>query len=157
MTAKVRVTSQNMVSVSCPRCKKGRDIHAARFKGHRDIRIKCPCGNAWQVQVEYRREYRKKTELKGSYKALPKDGKPGDAGRMKVVDLSRRGVRMQISNLPYGLDVGDRLNIEFKLDDANQSTIRREVVVKNLHPPYVGAVFHNPPVEDNILGFYLFR
>ena len=157
MTAKLHVTSQDTVSVSCPRCKKGRDIHVARFKGRRDIGIKCPCGNAWQVRVEYRREYRKKTDLKGSYRSLPADGKPGEAGLMKVVDLSRKGVRMKIDNFPSGLKAGDQLNIEFKLDDANQSPIYREVVVKNLHPPYVGTVFHHPPVEDNILGFYLFR
>lgn len=157
MNAKVHVTSQNTVSVSCPRCKKGRDIHASRFKGRRDVRIKCPCGNVWGVRVEYRREYRKKTDLKGSYRFIPKDKKPADAGLMKVVDLSRNGVRMKIRNFPCGLDVGDRLNIEFRLDDASQSTVHREVVVKNMHPPYVGAMFHHPPEEDNILGFYLFR
>ncbi|MCF8025053.1 MAG: PilZ domain-containing protein [Desulfobacteraceae bacterium] len=155
MATKALVNSENTVSVSCPSCKKGRDIDVSRFKGCRDAKIKCPCGNTWRVRVEYRRGYRKKTNLQGSYKLIPKDKKTGGAGPMTVVDLSHKGLRMKIKEFPFTLDVGDRLNIKFTLDDSNISIVNREVVVKNMHPPYVGAVFHHPPVEDNILGFYL--
>ncbi|MGM0656080.1 MAG: PilZ domain-containing protein [Thermodesulfobacteriota bacterium] len=157
MTTKASINSDNTVTLSCPRCKKSRDLHVSRFKGQRDVSVKCPCGNAWSVQLDYRQSYRKKTEMKGTYRFISEDKKHGDAGLMTVIDLSHNGVRMKFMDFPFALEVGNLLNIKFNLDDKNHSLVNRDVVVKNIHPPYVGARFHRKSDEDNIIGFYLFN
>ncbi len=76
---------------------------------------------------------------------------------MTVVDLSFTGLRMKFKDFPFSLDIGDILNVKFNLDDKNDSLVHRDVVVENIHLPYVGAMFHRSSEEDNVIGFYLFR
>lgn len=157
MIENVYVTSNNTVTICCSQCKRSKDVDVSRFKGHKDVRIKCPCGNSWRIQIEYRREYRKKTNLSGSYKVFPKDKSPGDAGIMTVVDLSFHGLRIKFKDLPFDLNVGDLLKVKFNLDDKNYSLVERDVVVKSIDLPYARATFRRASKEDSAIGFYLFQ
>lgn len=157
MPVKLFVSSENTVPIVCIRCNRSKDINVDRFKGQRNVRVKCPCGNTWEIQIEYRGHYRKKTELRGSYKIISKDKSPGDAGVMTVVDLSLTGLHMKFKDFPFSLDVGDILNVRFNLDDKNNSLVNRDVVVKNIHRPYVRVMFHRLYREDSTIGFYLFK
>jgi hypothetical protein len=77
---------------------------------------------------------------------------------MAVLDLSRIGVRLRLRQERY-LHIGDRLMLQFRLDDANRSTVRREGVVRRINGADLGAEF--TPADPNdpsskAIGFYLF-
>ncbi len=157
MMAKFFVEPDNTVSISCPKCKKTKNLDVSRFKGHIHVRIKCSCGSISGIQLEYRRHYRKKTELPGFYTVISKDEKPGVSGFMTVNDLSRSGLQMIFENIPPSFYVGCFLNIMFTLDDKNQTRVERNVEIRYIQPPYVGAIFHRASDTDNVIGFYLLR
>jgi hypothetical protein len=46
--------------------------------------------------------------------------------------------------------------VEFRLDDANQSRIRKKVIVKNIQALSIGLAYADPQNHDSVLGFYLF-
>ncbi len=152
---KVFVQPDNTATIYCRWCNKTKEMDVSRFKGHVNFRVKCSCGKTSKIQLEFRSQFRKKTELRGSYRIIDKGGKPLDAGVMTVVELSRKGVRMEIRDLPLDLEPGDLVHIRFTLDDKNQTRIDRTVIVKNIHPPYVGATFHRSTDTDNSIGYYL--
>lgn len=157
MTAKVFVEHDNSVTISCPKCKKTKSVDSARIKGHILVRVKCPCGNVSKIRLEYRRQYRKKTALPGFYRVVSTEGVSGASGFMTVIDLSRNGIGLKFIDIPVSLDEGERLSIQFNLDDKNQTLVNRSVVVKNIHLPYAGAVFHRTSDTDNVIGFYLLQ
>jgi hypothetical protein len=155
--AKVFVEQDNTAVITCPWCKKTKDIDVSRFKGQINVRIKCSCGNTSRIQLEYRRHFRKETELQGYYQVIPKDEKPGDSGIMTVVNLSRNGVRLKINNPDHLFDIGDFINIRFNLDDKDRTLVDRDIVVQNINLPYVGGEFRRPSDTDSLIGFYLFK
>jgi hypothetical protein len=154
-SSKIFVESGNTATITCSRCNKTKQTDVSRFKGHMTVSIKCPCGSTSKIQLEYRRQYRKKTELQGIYKVRTQDEKPAMSGVMTLIDLSRNGVRVKFKDLPPSLDIGDFLNIRFNLDDGNQTLVDREVVVRNINLPYMGGMFHRSSDTDNAIGFYL--
>lgn len=156
MTQKVFIEADDTVTLTCSRCNKTRIVDVSRFKGHTRAKVRCKCGHIDRIQLEKRRQYRKATDLRGTYKVIPTDNSPPDSGVMAVVDISRNGVRMKFKD-PVLFKTGDRINIRFNLDDKNMSLVERDVIVQNIEPPYVGAKFHRPNEMDNVIGFYLFK
>jgi hypothetical protein len=58
-----------------------------------------------------------------------------------------------------GLRIGDKLMVEFKLDDRKRSIIRQESVVRRIDGSEMGAEFASiDPTDPNAkaIGFYLF-
>ncbi len=45
---KVYVTADNTFIITCPRCKKSKELDGSLLKGHMKVRIKCRCGNVWK-------------------------------------------------------------------------------------------------------------
>ena len=77
---------------------------------------------------------------------------------MRVVDLSRTGLKLKI-NEKGRFGQGDRLQLEFQLDDANRSLIKKEVEIKKIFESELGVAFtssHPSNPSDRALGFYLF-
>jgi hypothetical protein len=48
------------------------------------------------------------------------------------------------------------MQIEFHLDDAQRTLIKKTVIIKNQHDQYIGAEFAPYETVDKALGFYLF-
>lgn len=154
---KVYVQPDETATIYCPYCNKTKDQDVSRFKGNRYAKLKCACGKVSTLQLEFRRYFRKQTQLQGLFKCIDSGNNPVDAGKMTVVELSRNGVRLEIRDFPRNLECEDIVNIQFDLDDSNRSFINRNVVVQNIQPPYVGASFHRASVTDDVIGFYLLR
>jgi hypothetical protein len=155
--ARVFVEHDNIAVITCPQCRKTKDINVSRFKGKINVRIKCSCGNTSRIQLEYRRHFRKETDLQGFYQVVPQNEKPGDSGLMTVVNLSRNGVRLKLNKPVHSFDVGDFINIRFNLDDRDGTFVDRDIVVQNINLPYVGGEFRRPSDTDSLIGFYLFK
>ena len=154
---KVYVQPDKTATIYCPYCNNTKEQDVSRFKGNRFAKLKCACGKISTLQLEFRRYFRKQTQLNGFFKCIDSGNKPAEAGNMTVVELSRNGVRLEIRDFPRHLECEDIVNIQFNLDDNNRSFINRNVVVRNIQPPYVGARFQRASETDNLIGFYLFR
>ena len=157
MSAIVYVTSENKARFVCPRCGKSKTVDAGRFKSHtRTVRVKvrCPCGHRYIAILEKRRGYRKEVSLPGSFLHLV-DGSEVSRGAMTVRDISTGGIKLRITNTEK-INVGDVLQLEFRLDDAHRSLLRKKVIVRNIEEMHVGVEFAMSEATDKALGFYLF-
>ncbi len=75
-------------------------------------------------------------------------------GKMKVVDLSLKGLKIELSKRPE-LYVNDQLAVEFRLKDKKRTLIRENASVRSIEGHCVGSAF-GPDVSGNTsLGFYL--
>jgi hypothetical protein len=156
---KVFITEDNKATLACPDCERSRTIDASPFiYMARPVRlkIKCPCGFQYPAQLERRRHFRKIVHFPGTYRQTAGCRHLG-RGTMAVIDLSRTGVRMRL-NGDRSLRVGDRLVVEFQLDDRKRSRIRQESVVRRIDGADLGAEFsQTDPADPNAkaIGFYL--
>jgi hypothetical protein len=156
---KVYITSDDSITFSCPDCHFTRMVDAGPYKDlDRQIRIRvtCPCGHQYPVLVERRRQFRRPVHLRGSvFKVV--DGRWIGKGEMTVNDVSRTGLRIGLED---GRQVrrGDRLFVQFCLDDPKRSVIEKEVIVRKIHGRELGAEFAAvDPLDPNMkaIGFYL--
>jgi hypothetical protein len=76
--------------------------------------------------------------------------------QVTIKDLSNTGVKF-ISENAKSLKVGESLRIEFMLDDANQSLIDDEIIVRNISGFTVGAQFFFRGYSGKAIGFYLMK
>lgn len=157
---KVFVNEDNKATLACPDCERSRTIDATPFiymaRAVR-IKIKCPCGFHYPAELERRRHFRKVVHFQGTYRQAM-GGRHVGRGTMAVLDLSRTGVRMRLSG-DRDFRVGDRLVLEFQLDDHKRSRIRKESVVRRIDGKDLGAEFAaSDPADPNAkaIGFYLF-
>ena len=158
MVEKVYVTQNETGTFICPNCQKSKTVGVSKFiKSNKNINIKvsCPCGHTFTSFLERRKNYRKKTNLTGTFVRLV-DGKPTDRGRMIVRDLSLTGVGLKFL-LNYNFEIGDILEIDFDLDNPHETRLKRKVIIRNIKDSYVGTEFYKREMEDKILGFYLRR
>jgi hypothetical protein len=156
MVERVYPSDKNKATFICPKCKTSKTVDVSKFiKIARIVRVNstCSCGHKWTSVLEKRKQYRKVTNLPGTYAHFI-DGKTADRGGMKVTDVSAGGVKLKL-NVQRDIQVGDHLNIEFHLDDSKRTLIKKDVVVKNVDDIYVGVAFRSADPYDPKLGFYL--
>jgi len=73
---------------------------------------------------------------------------------MTVRNISLTGIGFETLS-PHGLGKGDEIRVRFTLDDAKQSEIERDVIVRVVKDKYIGGEFSDPNLYDKTLGFYL--
>ena len=158
MTERVFITSQNTAKLECPKCQKSKIIDVSKYsKLDRKIkiRVKCPCGNKFAVLLERRKQYRKETNIPGSFIHYI-DGKVSARGLMTVCDLSLTGLKFKV-DYEHLFSVDDVLEVRFLLDNPQKTVMHKKVIVKNIKLPYVGTEFPMTEREDKTLGFYLLK
>jgi len=160
MAVKIYVNENNSATFICPKCQKTavKDLtrYIERKKAFR-LKARCNCGHSYEVFLEKRKKFRKPADLPGSYKfTAVAAASEEQQGSMTVKDLSYSGLRIKLS-VPPRFKVGDTIFVEFRLDDANRSRIRKKVIVKNIEELSVGLAYADPQNHDSVLGFYLFN
>lgn len=159
MIQKVFVTANNTAVFECPKCNKTKMVNVSKYKMiEKAVRIKvnCPCGNSYPVFLERRKHYRKSANFPGKFVLYQADNKI-DTGMMRVIDVSRSGLKLKM-NVKREFSIGDRLMVEFTLDDQKRSTVKKEVVVRKVADDIVGVEFVSVSASDpsdSALGFYL--
>ena len=154
----VPISNKVKAEFQCSNCQK---INAADvsdyIKREKTLRfnINCNCGNGYTAVLERRKYHRKETHLRGTFVKVV-DGKEVSRGFMTVCDLSLAGIRLKVNAL-HCFSIGDLLEIDFQLDDKQRSTIKKKVVVQNLHFPFIGTKYHSTETIDQALGLYLFE
>lgn len=118
------------------------------------LRCKCSCGNTYRVLVERRQHFRKAVNLVGMF-LFQKSKTSTIKGMIRVRDISQSGVQFTVSSLPE-FDVGDKLIIDFTLDDRERSQIRERGIVQRIRSSVIGLKFETTDHYGK-LGRYLFR
>ena len=148
------VDKDGMVTFICPKCGESRRESVEQYKDQTgSIKMECKCTNVCEVLLEFRKAYRKETYLEGLYFRTSHPG--DDWGKMIIRDLSLGGCKFETMKA-HLLDPGEEIKIEFVLDDARHSTIKKRAVVFVTEGRSIGCKFSNPPgFIDSELGFYL--
>jgi predicted RNA-binding Zn-ribbon protein involved in translation (DUF1610 family) len=156
MSQKVFITNNNTATFVCPKCGNTSIVDVTKYAAiDRKVTVncKCNCGHIFSVSLEKRRQYRKSTDLPGEYSYRMPDGNV-DKGIMRVVDISSNGLKLKL-NVDRKFDGGERLQVEFHLDDKRHTYIEKEVIVRNVKKNLVGTSFAPNEGDDPALGFYL--
>jgi hypothetical protein len=149
---KVYVNPDNTAVVKCPKCETTKIVNVGKFKGaRRRLKIRCTCNASLSITFEFRKAYRKKTDLQGFYAKLPPAKAPD---KMQVRDLSMTGIRF-VTAVAHHLRKGDEVVLKFTLDDRNRSKIEKNAVVRWVKDKEIGCRFTESVQYDKIFGFYL--
>jgi hypothetical protein len=143
----------NEAMIVCPECDAAKAISAVRFR-HRQklIKVKCKCGHLFRVHLEFRRHFRKPTELDGTYDSEAADGV---GGKIKIINLSFSGACFEVRTI-HGLEIDQRGSLIFTLDNPKESILFKKVVIKTIIGNRIGCEFVEERAYEKELGFYLF-
>lgn len=155
MASNIFVNIENMAVFKCPECGLARteDMTAHQSLGKTiETKCTCKCGHIFFVTVimEKRKYYRKETSLPGQFSTLNRQ----TSGLITVKNVSLSGLRFKL-NESKNLKVGDRVNVEFTLDDKQRSVIQKEAEIKLITGLNIDAEFSNVELYGR-LGPYLF-
>ncbi|MBF0101285.1 MAG: PilZ domain-containing protein [Desulfobacterales bacterium] len=156
MTEKVFINSENKATFLCPKCGNTRTIDVTKYLNIETtirIKCKCKCGCTYSTVLERRHYFRKEIRLPGIF-TLHHDNAI-IKGLMNVTDISRTGLRMEIDNTT-DIQIGDYLNVEFRLEDAQRTEMNRQVVVRTIKTNIIGVEFTSHEQADR-LGYYLMQ
>jgi predicted RNA-binding Zn-ribbon protein involved in translation (DUF1610 family) len=156
MVQKVFITSKNTATFVCPECGNSTVADVTKYAALDSavtVKCTCNCGHLFKVSLEKRRQYRKTTDLPGMYYYSMANGEM-DKGIMRVVDISSNGLKLKL-NVERKFKGGEKLRVEFHLDDKRHTFINKEVIVRNVHKDLVGTSFASTEGDEPALGFYL--
>lgn len=153
---KTFVTLDNVATITCPKCHKAKPISVDKYRNRKhNIKIRCSCGYSFSSLLDFRRHYRKETNLEGTYHLLP----PGvGKGRLNILNISRSGVGFAIGfsvRSNHSIQIGQKARIVFDLDNKKQSGIDKVVTIRSIGELYIGCEFDDSHHLDKELGFYL--
>ncbi len=150
------VTLDNIATITCPQCHRAKKIDVAKYKTKtHTIKAKCSCGHAFSALLDFRRHYRKDTNLDGTYSMIsPAFGK----GAINILNISRSGVGFAIglsAGANHAMEMHQKARISFELDNRKQTIINKVITIINVNNQYVGGEFDDNQTLDKDLGFYL--
>lgn len=150
--AKAFVREDNTVTIVCPQCSATKDVSVASFRNKcHFLKVRCTCQNVFRVHLEFRRHYRKPTDLPGMYKSIRP---PGMSGSVQIMDISQGGVGFTVPDVHF-IEKGQVLSLSFTLDDKKKTRLVKEVVVMSVKENFIGCSFIDRQAYDKELGFYL--
>lgn len=154
---RVFLNDQGQGTFICPACERAVIRDLSTFIGRTSairLKCKCGCGNVYWVLVEQRRHFRMPVNLVGRF---IHEGGQGSAtkGIIRIKNISQSGIQFSV-NIEPEFDVGDKLIIEFALDDGERSQIREEGIVRRIQSNIIGVQFESTDHYGK-LGRYLFR
>lgn len=123
------VNRRETVTIRCRTCGRVDTYSVAQFKGkEHSMQVHCPCTQIFDVDLEFRQDFRQKTNIAASYRALTT---PRSRARPCVIaDQSNGGLLLAISDdVPVAQD--DRLIVSYFPDVDARHEIERVVRVRH--------------------------
>ena len=146
------VQSLDQVMIICPACDYRRQISVAEFRNRKhSLKIKCKCGVAFRVHLEFRKHLRKATALQGvcSFDKVRTGG-----WRVTIINLSLGGICLELRGARK-LQQGDRGSLVFTLGDRKETLVMKQVIVRSVSGNRVGCEFVTDRAYEKELGFFL--
>lgn len=122
------------------------------FRDHQ-FSLQCNCGMIHEIIIGSRSYSRKVTCLEGHYHNLVN---ATQMGHIIIEDLSFGGIGFYATE-PHMIQIGDRLRIEFSLDDEACSWIEVAVRVHGVWDDVIGVEFNESDGFNHALAAYLIR
>jgi hypothetical protein len=146
------VKSGDEATISCPQCNSTKIIAVRQFRQHLHmLNVKCRCGYSFKVQLEFRRHYRKETELQGIYNSVP----PAiSGGKAKIINLSLSGACFELRGV-HDLKIGQKGVLIFTLDNRKEAVLTKNIFIRTVTGNRIGGEFIEDRAFDKELGFYL--
>jgi len=146
------VKDNDITTIVCPSCYSAKTTSVKQFRDQRlTLRVKCKCGHVFRIELEFRRQRRKNTELHGISKLHASTFGDGD---VKIVNLSLGGVGLEVEGI-HNIRIGHKGTISFTLDDRKQSVIMKDIIVRSIQGNNIGCEFVSDKAYEKDLGFYL--
>lgn len=139
-----------VVCEMCGRAKKLSGINSKMMT--KPVAVTCPCGNSFRIVFDARRHYRKDVRFRGDFR-LEEESR---SYPMIVENISFSGIGIR-SPFVNKLKVGDKVVVNFRLDDTHKSLIDRLAIVRHVENDCAGLEFVADRIYDKILGFYLLK
>jgi hypothetical protein len=150
---KTFVKTNDTASIRCPNCDLVKNISVSKFRNSRHtFKIRCKCGRTFLISLDFRRHYRKPTELTGTYTVIIPAGQ--GSGQMQVNNISRSGIDFSVSGR-HNIEIDQKIDVTFKLDNKKETEIQKQVVVRRISDNSIGCEFIEQSQIGKDLGFYL--
>ena len=123
------VNRQENVTVKCPACGRTGVLPVERLRsGKHAIKVGCPCGEDFVVEVEFRKDFRRKTQLVGTVRALTTPRRR--ARQCTIADQSSGGLLLRLDEeVPVKKD--DRLIVSIPLEGQATQMVERIISVRH--------------------------
>ena len=154
-SATVFVNEKNMALIHCPHCDSIKQVPVTKFKGTKHtLKVKCACGEVFKVDLNFRKNIRKKTNLTGICYTIP--GVESSSEECLIKNISFRGIGLKLfenSTVKEGAEVV----VSFTLDDPRMTAVKRKVRIHHIKGDYIGGEFVDFEGDnfDKYIGFYL--
>lgn len=159
-TQKIYLSDKNTAFFECPKCHISKESDVSKYKNLETsikLKVKCRCGNVYEVILERRKQFRKTTRLSGKFRYSSPSGEEQN-GTMTVLDISKGGFKLKILIEPK-FKKDDIIEVEFNLDNSSKTLIKKHVLVRNIKDTIVNVEFCSFDPNDSgdkAIGFYLF-
>ncbi len=138
-------------TVTCPYCQKSKLFPNEQLRElNHALRAKCSCSQVFELVVNRRYFPRKDVWLEGE---LFPQGSQERIAEIIVTSLSVGGVGFTTNGITP--QVSDIYTISFSLDDDTRTTVREDIIVRNLRDAIIGAEFIGQGSYNFDLDFYL--
>jgi len=154
MEQKIMIDNLDTARLSCPECNQAKNLQVSEYKltkRHTRVKYNCSCGHSYTVILEKKMNPQQEAMLAGTFTSK---GKLQYSGKMIIKKLNSKGITLK-TNTEQKLLPGINLMLEFVLDDAKQSIVKKQVRVLASSGRYLSAEFTSTEHLDN-LGPYLF-
>lgn len=147
------VRKNNTTTIVCPGCNLTKNIPVGTYKDKKHfLKVRCPCGQIFEVLLDFRQFYRKEIQLPGVARVLGPHYEERHSVLIKNLSFSGAGF---ITKLPKSVRCGQRLILEFYLDDKKKQFQKKEIVIKVINGEYIGGQFKDIDPFERELGFFL--
>ena len=164
---KTYVREGKTAEFACPNCGRGNSVAIAKLGSVFRVKVECRCQHVFVIEINVRGIFRKSVKLPASYHIETDAAGAGSPTGAKVhwesehiphrifngtvIDLSKRGLALQISGKPH-LRQGDLIVVVFKLDNTAGTEIRQPYRVQNVGENRAGCSIVS---ENKEINFYL--
>ena len=153
MAQKVFITKSGKANITCPECGKAKPMDVSKFI-HVDkavsLKVTCSCGHGFSVTIERRLHFREPVNLNGQ--VVYKDKKY----LLKILDISRLGLKIR-TEMEMDIQKGEKIIIDFILDDPGKSRVEKEVLVRKVNGTDIGVEFLSNDHYDKFGPYLLFH
>lgn len=149
---KAFVNEDGHTTLVCPNCNSVKSVNAGPFRErqHR-LKVRCSCSKVFAVNLDFRKCFRKPTQLEGVFDMTPP---ASGGGKVTIINLSLEGACFEVIGI-HRLETAQKGTINFTLDDRKNTRLKRDFIVRMVKGNKIGVEFKKAQAFQKELGFYL--